>query len=603
MALFSGLPASNAAAAAELASRGVPVFPCRANKAPLTANGFKDATTDAAQVADWWLRNPAALIGMPTGAASGVDALDLDTKHGDTVEDLLAELEADHGRLSTLRVRTPSTGAHLYFRHDGRIASGASKFRRGIDWRGEGGYVIAPGTRLPDGRSYYVDVDADIQPWPETLAALIAGSQGRHRFESIRGGLADLPYQASTAELVEGTFTSGQWHEAMIRIVWNFVARGYSLDEISGMAPLFQRAGWSYAETLREVRKAAQGAFGKQQRDPRGAAQAIDPQSIKALSLSELQSRDPPDWQIGGTLSVGSFACLFGDSDTFKSFIAVSMGLSVAYGLPWMGKPVKQGPVVYVLGEGQAAFALRVQAWREYYGLADQDAPFYSILCPVAFSDPAEVGVLVQAIKATGASPGLIIVDTLARNFGLGDPDKTQDMTKFVGGCGVVQREFSSSLMVIHHSGKDTTKGARNSSVLRGAVDVEMKTERVGQAVTLENTKQKDAERFEAVPLEPIKHTGMDARTGEEFTSLVVTLASGLGLQSKRPTKFGPEETHIIEVLKHSGSLTGGEVAERVQKDADNTRARLRKLVASGLVKTDGGRRPVYWWHEQYEKG
>lgn len=603
MALFSGLTGTNAQVAAELCRRGVPVFPCRLDKRPMTQNGFKDATTDLAQVERWWRTSPFALPGVPTGAASGFDALDLDTKHGDTVEDLIAELELDHGRLSTLRIRTPSEGVHLYFAHDDRVRTRANAWRKGIDWRGEGGYVIAPGARLTDGRGYRVEVDGEPAPWPATLVDLIARHQSATAHLSlVQGGLSELPYQKTLGEMVAGTFSEGEWHENMVRIVWKWVEFGLPLDVIEASAPLFTRQGYSNAETLRDVRKAAQGAFLKQQKDPRGAVTlpALDPQAVRALSLSELQSRDPPDWQIGGLMSVGSFACLFGDSDTYKSFIATSMGLSIAYGQPWMAKPVKQGAVVYVLGEGQAAFALRVQAWREHHGLMGEDAPFFSVLCPVALSDPKEVSVLVDAIKATGAKPDLIIIDTLARNFGGGDPDKTQDMTKFVGGCGLVQREFGASMMVIHHSGKDTSKGARNSSVLRGAVDVEMKTERAGQSVTLENTKQKDAERFEPLALEPLKQTATDPRTGEEFTSLVMTLAAGLG-QIRKEESLGPEEKHILAVLADRGTLTGKEVADSVQRDAHNTRARLRKLVREGYVKTDGGSRPLYWKADQYQ--
>jgi hypothetical protein len=66
-------------AALNYASLGLPVFPCNCtDKSPLTGHGFYDATTDANQIKAWWLQFPDAMIGMPTGPASGIDVLDLD---------------------------------------------------------------------------------------------------------------------------------------------------------------------------------------------------------------------------------------------------------------------------------------------------------------------------------------------------------------------------------------------------------------------------------------------------------------------------------------------------------------------------------------------
>src|SRR5215468_4194 len=83
------LPSPKLAMAIELIRRGIPVFPCNPDrtseryKAPLTKMGFKDATTDENQVTSWWSsHHPNALIGVPTGATSGLFVLDIDTKDG-----------------------------------------------------------------------------------------------------------------------------------------------------------------------------------------------------------------------------------------------------------------------------------------------------------------------------------------------------------------------------------------------------------------------------------------------------------------------------------------------------------------------------------------
>jgi hypothetical protein len=63
----------------ELREEGIPVFPCNPyNKRPLTEHGFKGATTDPERIRPWWREHPQAMIGIPTGSASGVFVIDLD---------------------------------------------------------------------------------------------------------------------------------------------------------------------------------------------------------------------------------------------------------------------------------------------------------------------------------------------------------------------------------------------------------------------------------------------------------------------------------------------------------------------------------------------
>jgi hypothetical protein len=66
--------------ALEYAGYGIPIFPCKQNKAPLTKNGFKEATADKEQIREWWHRWPEAMIGIPTGTASGIVVIDIDLK-------------------------------------------------------------------------------------------------------------------------------------------------------------------------------------------------------------------------------------------------------------------------------------------------------------------------------------------------------------------------------------------------------------------------------------------------------------------------------------------------------------------------------------------
>ena len=113
--------------ALELAAAGVPVFPCDSLKAPLIPNGFLSASTDPAIVSRMFSTPWAVLIGMPTGPASGIDALDLDFRHGASTW-----VDANAWRLpETQTNETLHGGRHLAFIADPRVThSGQDRTRR-----------------------------------------------------------------------------------------------------------------------------------------------------------------------------------------------------------------------------------------------------------------------------------------------------------------------------------------------------------------------------------------------------------------------------------------------------------------------------------------
>ena len=159
--LGSGVPLP--LAARELARLGVPVFPCvPGGKRPITTRGFHEATTDAAQVASWWRQRPAANLAIPTGAASGVVVVDVDVHkvNGYAALERTARSEVLPEPLAA--VTTPTGGRHLYFpavaEHEQRSWQVG---RAGIDFRGDGGYIIVPPSqRMVDGRRMQYRVES-----------------------------------------------------------------------------------------------------------------------------------------------------------------------------------------------------------------------------------------------------------------------------------------------------------------------------------------------------------------------------------------------------------------------------------------------------------
>lgn len=123
------------------AKRGWPVFPLAPNtKQPATKNGFKNATTDLDQVRKWWTKNAWYNIGLPTGIK--FDVIDIDGPEGIESLRTLEEgvIPEIHGKVSTPR------GFHLYVLPTGH--GNRAGVATGIDYRGEGGYVVGAPSRL-----------------------------------------------------------------------------------------------------------------------------------------------------------------------------------------------------------------------------------------------------------------------------------------------------------------------------------------------------------------------------------------------------------------------------------------------------------------------
>lgn len=175
--------------------RGWWVFPLRpGTKIPATPNGLKDATNDRNRIESYWAQNPDANYGIACGA-SGLTVIDCDS-HGElpgewaavpgieTGADVLAYLAEiglghDYPRkgllMSTFWVSTPNRGHHFYFRGEG-YRNSTSKLGPMVDVRGEGGYVVGPGSVI-GGKRYEVVMTHEVAPIPGWLHMALTATQ------------------------------------------------------------------------------------------------------------------------------------------------------------------------------------------------------------------------------------------------------------------------------------------------------------------------------------------------------------------------------------------------------------------------------------------
>lgn len=152
-------------------------------KHPRTKSGVKDATSDIAQIQNWWRRFPLANIGVATGATSGIVVIDVDPRNGGT--ESLAALEREFGSLPpTVESLTGGGGRHLFFKHPGGKVRNRSNLRPGIDVKGDSGYIVAPPSTHQSGGSYrwregHAPSESDLAELPNWLLDAIRAPKSR----------------------------------------------------------------------------------------------------------------------------------------------------------------------------------------------------------------------------------------------------------------------------------------------------------------------------------------------------------------------------------------------------------------------------------------
>jgi putative DNA primase/helicase len=185
---------------------GLRVFPCApGGKRPLTENGCKDATNDAAQIREWRRRWPGSNWGAATGG--GIIALDIDVKSGKDGGTALAAMIERHGNLPRHLVnKTPNGGTHHLFRGAAGITNSAGKIAPGFDVRGEGGYICIPPSSLATGCYEWLDPTAPIPDAPEWL-------------------LAEIEAAHATRAKASGRIAAGTRNETLFRFACSLRAR------------------------------------------------------------------------------------------------------------------------------------------------------------------------------------------------------------------------------------------------------------------------------------------------------------------------------------------------------------------------------------------
>lgn len=225
----------------------------------------------------------------------------------------------------------------------------------------------------------------------------------------------------------------------------------------------------------------------------------LDPSKFfPVLALPFANDGTQPGYLVKRLIPSNSIGYIFGSSGTGKTFITFDIIASVARGIPWRGMKVRQGAIVYICAEGAHGFRTRIKAYCKGNGIENpEDLPVYVIAAKPNLMDKAEMKLLYAAIEALDIPIAAIVLDTYAACMN-GDENSSVDVTKVLNNVHILQKGFGTTILLVHHAGKDNGKGARGWSGLRSAVDFEYQVIKEGEVHALTCTKMKDGMDYEA---------------------------------------------------------------------------------------------------------
>jgi len=537
----------------------------------LAARGFRVFPIVAGQKAppfwaDWPNRSSTTIpTDWPAGANVGIHCdglvvIDVDPRKGGNEALLTLDL-GDTPLSPTLEAMTPSGGRHMFYAlpagHPG-VPNRVNALGAGIDIRSTGGYVVGAGSRLANGIYEWRNPDAPIAPAPEWLILKLGTNEPKLGTPAVIVPDADLAtveraqaWLATRPGAVEGQ-GGDAWTFATAAFLRDYgLSRGQTLDLMLGWNT-FCSPPWMPDELGTKVDNAYQYATGEagikavtaddfptvpnvgtSMQVPTSAPKRSGP-----ISFGELVSRpsDGAGYVVKGTLYKAAYSMLYGAPGEGKTFVALDLAYHVAAGKEWMGRKVKQGTVLYVGFEAYGGLGNRARALSRKY---EADAPLYFTPGGFDLRLPEGRRTFGAILAELPEKPSLIVFDTFAYALANGDENSSQDVGAFNSAVQALINSTGACVLIIHHTGKDVSKGARGSSALPAALDTEM----LVADRTITPTKQRDVELGEAIgfKLQNIQ-IGVDD-DGDPILSCVVEEAT---MQAARSTpRRGTNEERV----------------------------------------------------------
>lgn len=268
-------------------------------------------------------------------------------------------------------------------------------------------------------------------------------------------------------------------------------------------------------------------------------------QRYRLLSSAELLAMPPTQWRVRGVLPASGIAAMYGPSASGKSFLALDMAAAIAVGRSWFGCRVESAPVVYAALEGEGGFRVRVQAWEMNRGHKLPEA-LRLMLQPFKLTEPQDVEDLAE-VTPRGA---VVFLDTLNRAAPTSDENSSKDMGEILEAAKRLQALTQGLVILVHHTGKDATKGLRGHSSLFAALDAAVEVSREGERREWRVAKSKDsADGVSKAFRLQVEMLGADD-LGDPITSCVVIPDTGSEEVQRVKLPAGGNQRIVLDAIR-----------------------------------------------------
>jgi len=335
---------------------------------------------------------------------------------------------------------------------------------------------------------------------------------------------------------------------------------------------------------------------------------------LKVVFGDQLGSEyEAPNELVEGLMTIGSSVVVYGDSNSGKTFWALSVATAIATGTLCYGRKTDPGLVIYLATEAPASIRSRMQAIKKYHNCNLENLAMVPV--PINFytgdQDAYDVIELVRSIEQMkgGQSVRLIIGDTLARMSAGANENSGEDMGPVMARFDQVATATKAALMIVHHNGKDAAKGARGWSGIRAHIDTEIEVIEKDGIRMVNVTKQRELpSKGETIYFKlEVVEMGV-SKFGNQATTCVAIPddESTNNKPNKKPSKYdenvrmverawwasGTEERKGLPYLSRAGLrdlLIKDGVAERTARnkmDASRPDALIAQLLNSGTLES-----------------
>lgn len=275
------------------------------------------------------------------------------------------------------------------------------------------------------------------------------------------------------------------------------------------------------------------------------------PSRFKVVPALEFSQGKPLAWIIRDVLPAADLVMLIGQSGAGKSFVAIDMAMAVARGAEWRGKRVRKGRVVYIAAEGAAGMRKRLKAYASAREVDLADLDFGVIpAAPNLIERDDALEICREVITAGGCD--LLVIDTFAQATPGVNENSSEGVGRALANCRGLNVALRCPVLLVHHIGKDATRGARGWSGLKGNADAEIEVEKTPQGRVIRVSKQKDEEDGQTWGFElDIVPVGHD-EDGAVITSCVVSEAPTPAGQQVRDfaRRLGKWEALLVSAIQ-----------------------------------------------------